>query len=340
MRYPGFLTKNGNIGVCAPSFGISGEPYTTRFNNAIKKFNDLGHTVITTESVRVLEKARSGSASKRAGEFLDLYKDKNVEVIISAAGGEFMCEILDCLDFNSISKMEPKWFCGNSDNTILTFLLPVLSDVASIHGHCASVFGMEKWHYSIKNTYLMLCGETLSNVSLKKYEIEGKRSEPGQELEGYNLTEKVNWHSLSGDEKFNVEGRVIGGNLDILTNLCGTKYDKVSEFIEKYKDDGIIWIVESCELNVADQLRAFWQLKNAGWFKYAKAIIIGRACLKDDVFDVNYFEANYSELASLNIPVVIDADFGHVSPTLSFINGGYAKVDYNKGKCKIEYFLK
>lgn len=340
MKYPNFLTSKGSIGVCAPSFGISGEPYTTRFNNAIKKFNKLGYNVVTTESIRILEKARSGSGKQRASEFLELYQDDRVEAIVSAAGGEFMCEILDHLDFSEIAKMTPKWFCGNSDNTILTFLLPVLSDVASIHGHCASVFGMNDWHESIKGTYLMLRGENLVTKNLKKYELESKRSESGHELDGYNLTEKVKWETLSGHTKFNVEGRVIGGNLDVLSNLCGTKYDKVTDFIERYKEDGIIWIVESCELNVADQLRAFWQLKNAGWFKYAKAIIIGRACLKDDVFDVSYFEANFSELKDLNVPVVIDADFGHVSPTLSFISGGYAKVNYNKGKCKIEYLLK
>ena len=58
------------------------------------------------------------------------------------------------------------------------------------------------------------------------------------------------------------------------------------------------------------------------------------------MFGVDYKRANYSELKSLGIPVVIDADFGHVSPVFPIISGGYAKVNYDNGNCKIEYVLK
>ena len=30
----------------------------------------------------------------------------------------------------------------------------------------------------------------------------------------------------------------------------GTPYDKVNEFNEKYQEDGIIWFLESCDLNI------------------------------------------------------------------------------------------
>jgi muramoyltetrapeptide carboxypeptidase LdcA involved in peptidoglycan recycling len=58
------------------------------------------------------------------------------------------------------------------------------------------------------------------------------------------------------------------------------------------------------------------------------------------MFDIDYKEANYSELKSLNIPIIIDADFGHVSPRFPIISGAYAKVDYHNKKCKIEYLVK
>lgn len=340
MRYPKFLKDNGTIGVCAPSFGSTIEPYVSRLNNAIKTFLKKGHEVKLTNSVRKMKKARSAPDKVRAKEFMDLYLDKDVDVIISDAGGELMCEILDYLDFEKISNIEPKWFLGYSDNTNLTFLLPTLSDVASIYGPCFPTFGMEPWHKTIKDTYYMLKGECLTCKNLDKYEIESLTKEPGKELSSYNLTEKSLWSNLSKEDTFKVEGRVLAGCLDILSILCGTKYDKVKEFNEKYKDEGIIWFVESCDLNVLDQLRSFWQLKHAGWFKYAKAIIIGRPSIKEEMFDIDYKEANYSELKSLGIPVVIDADFGHVAPSFPIISGGYAKIDYKKGKCKIEYILK
>ena len=129
MRYPKFLKDSGKIGVCAPSFGTTIEPYLSRLDNAIKIFNKIGHQVILTDSVRSLHKARSTFAIDRAKEFLQVYNNKDIDIVISEAGGELMCEILEFLDFNKISIMEPKWFMGYSDNTLLTFLLPTFKSV-------------------------------------------------------------------------------------------------------------------------------------------------------------------------------------------------------------------
>jgi len=43
MRYPKVLSKGGTIGFVAPSFGCSIEPYKSAFNNAQKKFKELGY---------------------------------------------------------------------------------------------------------------------------------------------------------------------------------------------------------------------------------------------------------------------------------------------------------
>jgi len=340
MKYPKFLKDKGTIGVCAPSFGTTIEPYFSRMKNAIKTMNEKGHDVILTESVTNMKTIRSASKKRRAKEFMEIYSNNDIDIVISEAGGEVMCEILPELNFDKIAKLEPKWFMGFSDNTCLTFLLPTLCDVASIYGYCFPEFGMRPWHGSVIDTYKMLKGEKLVINNYDKYEIKSLKRQPGNELACINDTKKSAWHSLSKDKKFNVEGRVLAGCLDILTMLCGTKFDKVKDFVEKYKDEGIIWFVESCELNVLSQLRAFWQLKNAGWFKYAKAIIIGRPNNKEKLFGVDYKTANYSELKSLGIPVVIDADFGHVSPIFPIISGGFAKIDYDDGNCRIEYLLK
>ena len=55
---------------------------------------------------------------------------------------------------------------------------------------------------------------------------------------------------------------------------------------------------------------------------------------------LNYKKANYVELKSLNIPVIIDADFGHTAPRIPIICGAYCKLNYNKGECKMEYELR
>ena len=340
MRYPKFLKDNGTIGVCAPSLGTVIEPYLSRLNNSIKNFEAKGHKVLLTNSVRSNTKMASASPETRAEEFMQVYKNEDVNVIISEAGGEVMCQMLSYLNFDEIKELEPKLFQGYSDNTCLTFLLTTLCDVASIYGVCFPEFGMKKWHSTIKDSYALLKGENFTFKNLKKYEIESKKKIPGNELAGYNLTEKSKSINLSKDDDFKIKGRVLTVCMDVLTMICFTKFYRVKEFIDKYKDDGIIWFLESCDLTIAGQLRALWQFKNAGWFKHVKAIFIGRPNNKEEFFDMDYKEANYQELQSLNVPVIIDADFGHVGPVIPIFSGAIADVNYKKGKYEIEYILK
>lgn len=339
MRYPKFLNKDGKIGVCAPSFGSVIEPYVSRLENAIKKFDELGHKVVLTDGVRKQYKASSDSGANRAKEFVDLYLNDDVDVIISEAGGEVEYEILKYLDFDKLKMAEPKWFQGYSDNTILVFLLTTILDVASIYGVNFPEYGMNKWYKNVEDSYNILKGDLLSVSHLPGYEVESSKKMEGHYLDSYNITETSDVICLSGEDNVEVKGRVLVGCLDVLANLVGTEYDKVKEFNNKYKDDGIIFFLESCELNVLAQQRALHQLKSAGWFNNAKAIVIGRPMVKETLFDVDYKEANYKELEELGIPVLIDLSFGHISPNFSIISGSLATVKYHQGKCDIDYTL-
>ena len=44
-------------------------------------------------------------------------------------------------------------------------------------------------------------------------------------------------------------------------------YVFISAINERYADDGIIWFLESCDLNVFAIRRAMWQMDNAGWLR-------------------------------------------------------------------------
>ena len=232
-------------------------------------------------------------------EYLEA-QNKNVLVtlkdgsVISCGGGELMCEILDKVDFDRIRVTKPKWYMGFSDNTNMTFLLATLCDTASIYGPCAAAFGMEPWHDSLWDAYHLLRGEKSSIEGYALWEKEGKKDEE-HPLEPYNVTEEkklmvclpekqknnVQYKPLVQpaeelQEEITMQGRLLGGCMDCLVNLLGTEFDKVQEFTEEYQDDGIIWFLESCDLNVMSIRRAVWQMKHAGWFSHVKGFLIGR----------------------------------------------------------------
>lgn len=344
MKFPEFLKKGDTIGLVAPSVGIKIEPYKSRFENAVKVFKKLGFNLKFCPSIYECKKMRSANGKTRAKEFMDMYLDDDVKMIFSVAGGEYMVEILPYIDFEKLKNATPKFFQGNSDNTNLCFTLTTISDIATIYGPAFPEFGMLEWFENLTLNYKFLLGE---NVTLNNYEyceIESLKRLPNNELCSYNLTKRTNWKIITKEKNLHLEGRIIGGCLDILVCLCGTKFDKVKEFNLKYKNEKIIWYFESCDLNIPSQVRAIWQLKNAGWFNNACAFIIGRPLNNEKMFDTNYKEANFLHLKDFKVPVIIDADIGHVPPSNFVVNGSIATIDIetiNKDtKVKINYKLK
>ena len=73
----------------------------------------------------------SNLPKERMNEFESLLKDEDVDVIFCARGGEFAIEIAPFLNFKLIKKY-PKYVVGFSDSTIMTYLIMVGADVASI----------------------------------------------------------------------------------------------------------------------------------------------------------------------------------------------------------------
>ena len=101
MRYPKFLSQNERIGFIAPSFGCAGlEPYYSRFQSALLYFRAMGYKTVCGPNV-FLDKGigKSNTPSECGLEINDFFLDDRSDIIISASGGETMCEDLDHVDF-------------------------------------------------------------------------------------------------------------------------------------------------------------------------------------------------------------------------------------------------
>ena len=126
--------------------------------------------------------------------------------------------------------------------------------------------------------------------------------------------------------------------MDILQMYPGTSYDKVKEFNETYTEDGFIWFLESCDLNVVGIRRAIWQLKEAGWFEHLKGFFIGRPlCFGEDAFGLNQYTAVTDLLAEYNVPIIMDLDIGHLAPMMPMICGGTVKASIKGNDVKLKY---
>ena len=340
MRYPKSLQKGGRIGFIAPSFGCSIQPYETRFNNALKTFHNLGYKTIEGPNARAGKGIGISNTPMACGaEVNDFFINDRSDVIISCGGGELMCEDLPYIDFVSIKKATPKWYLGYSDNTNLTFTLPTICDIAAIYGPCASDFGMSPWHESIEDAFKVLTGEKTSFSNYDGWEIDWPEGETNP-LAPFSITQLYS-QVIFGADEVHLEGRLIGGCMDVLENIIGTPFDYVSDFNERYREDGIIWFLESCDLNVMSIRRTLWHMKQAGWFKYVNGFLIGRPLKYDDEFDgFRPHEAVTGVLSDFGVPIVMDIDLGHLSPQIPFVSGGYGHVDAVGNKFGIKYDMK
>ena len=153
-----------------------------------------------------------------------------------------------------------------------------------------------------------------------------------EETYQYNLTEKTEWKNLYGKRKIKIKGRTLGGCLDIIREFFGTKYDNINNYIEKHKEEGIIWFLECFEMTSPEVYRVLWQMKNAGYFSNCSGIIFGRPCMIREDYGMSFNQAVEEALESLDIPIICDADIGHIPPQMAIVNGGILEITSEDGK--------
>lgn len=340
MRFPKPLPANGTIGFVAPSFGCASGRYRVAFDKALCSFEEKGYkTLLGPNCYKEDGIGISTNSADCATELMDMYCDSQSDVLISCGGGELMCETISQVDFDKIKNANPKWYMGYSDNTNFVFLQTTLCDTAAIYGPCASSFGTDDEHQMLRDAMKLLTSdeESISFAGYGRFELNGLRDDE-HPTAGLNLDTKSQVKAYIADgkpwsidtpdnQKVEMKGRLVGGCLDILTGICGTRFDRVKEFVDKYKDDGIIWFFEACDLNMMSIRRAIWELKEAGWFAYTKGFVVGRPRIYDEeMMGLNRFNAVYDLLSEYKVPIIMDVDLGHLPPMVPVICGSLVTV--------------
>jgi len=339
MRYPKFLPKGGTVGYLAPSFGCSIEPYRTAFDNAVKKMRELGYRQVFGPNCYADAGVGISNTPEKCGrEVMDMFLSGEADCLISCGGGELMCEILPYVDFGKLAEAEPVWFMGYSDNTNLTYLLATLADTASVYGPNAPAFGMEPWHASVSDALRVLTGEQTAVRGYEMWERESLKS-PADPLAPYHVTQPRVLKSFVGkrpaEGKLQFQGRLLGGCLDCLVNLAGTRFDRTEAFAERYQEDGMIWFLESCDLNVFSIRRAMWQMEEAGWLQHVKGFLIGRPLNGEPMMGLDICGAVLETAGRRDVPVIMDVDLGHLPPMMPLVVGSMAQVTVEGNEIEI-----
>lgn len=321
MIIPEYLNNGDTIGITACSCGVLKK--IEQYENTLSNLKDNGFNVVETNNVRT-DGVVSSAGETRAKELESLFLDNEVKMAAVARGGDFLFDMLDKVDFEVLAK-NPKWFAGSSDPTSLLYILTTKYDIATIYSPC-NMTGLDEnpLHESYLNYFKILKGDLVKQYKFDKCEKESFSDE---------LVKDNEWININGD--VNQEGILIGGCIDVLKDLIGTKFDKTNEFLERYKNEGFIWYFDVFSMTSESLYNTLLQFKYAGWFKYAKAILIGKVCIEGTFVDVSYEELIKKAIS--DIPIVYKFDVGHVKPSFTMINGMKARVISNDNEESLEY---
>lgn len=327
MKYPEFLKEGDTIGVTAMSAGVgySLDDYKKSLNN-IEKF---GFKVCETKSVRVADKV-STSGVERAKELDRLVNDPDISMIMCACGGDFAIEMMPHIIDKSIEE-NIKWYAGSSDPTSFLYYVTTKFDIATLYGFNAGSFDQNILHKSQINFLDIIKGNIPIQHSYDLYE-----KDKNLRVDSYALTETVNWESLNGNCQF--KGRLIGGCIDVLRDIIGTNYDYTKEFIERYNKEGIVWYFDNFSLGCEDFYRCLFQMKNNGWFNNVNGVIVGRVMYPNGFYDDFTYQDALKKIFG-DIPIIFNADIGHVCPKMTMINGAIIEVICDDGKGNIKFRL-
>ncbi|MBB3111243.1 muramoyltetrapeptide carboxypeptidase LdcA involved in peptidoglycan recycling [Paenibacillus phyllosphaerae] len=336
IRYP-VVTKGSVIGCTAPSSGVEPSMYKW-LREAEARLLERGWQVQFGPTVWQQEKAKSAPARLRADELNVLLRDDRIGLIVPPWGGELLIEILEYLDWEAIPA---KWILGFSDLSVLLLAITLRTGIATAHGTNLIDLRGESMDETTAMWLPVLAtetGQSIKQSSSERYQRDWENESPSPHV--YHLTEETYWRTVGGREA-RMQGRLLGGCVDVIRHLIGTPYGDVARFRDSHiPGERIIWYLENCELGTTDLRRSLVQMRLAGWFDHCSGILFGRSAVHKPVGGYTEEDVFQELSAELGIPLAYDIDCGHMPPQLTLINGAYAEVEVADGRGSVTQYFK
>lgn len=248
---PARLEKRATIGIVSPS-GFS-EPFG--LGQSINYLKELGYKVVLGECTRNLTRTgfTAGKDDARARELVTMFGNDRVDAIFCSRGGYGAMRILDLLDFGVI-KDNPKIFMGYSDITTLHVAIHQRTGIVTFHGPSIEGYAGENPEKDPPTTGKENIDRAIGLLS--RAEPWGRLDNPPKGM----LLRTV----VPGKAK----GRIIGGNLSMLTHTLGTE--------DSVRTDGRILFLEDVYVSEYDIERLLTHMLLARKLQKVAGIVFGQ----------------------------------------------------------------
>lgn len=274
----------------------------------------------------------SAPAADRAAELQAMLLDPEIRAVVPPWGGETAIDLIDLIDWEQIAAAEPTWMVGFSDIATLITPLTLVSGWASIHGNNLMDTpyrpgdGLLGW----LDIVAMEAGAEFTQTSPGRHREGFVDYVEHPELSEYDLDVEGGWFRLDDDEPdaepVDVTGRLIGGCIETLANLAGTRYLNTAR--PASLGDPLIVYVEAAGDDAATICRNLHGMRLNGFFDHAELVLVGRTYAPDQP-TLTQSEAVLDALEDLDIPIIGGVECGHTAPYLPLVNGALARVQHS-----------
>lgn len=254
---------------------------------------------------------KTRSVEERVAEIHRAFSDKTVKAIFCIRGGYGSAELLDKLDYDLI-KANPKIICGYSDITALLNAINKITGIVTFH----SPVMLSNFNEISFNSFK----QVLSNN--KPYGIIKNPSSDGI---------RETYPTLTINQGV-AQGRLVGGNMSLITSLIGTPY--------QIETEGKLLFIEDVGEAPYRLERMLIQMKQSGLLSKVKGVVIGKCseCVagsSQSSWDRSELEVYDYIFSAMGYPVFYGLLFGHTSTQFTIPIGINAEINASEGTLNI-----
>jgi len=296
---PPFLTQGDEVAIISPSYCID----ESVLSEAVTYLEAWGLKVRVGKNASKRSGPFAGSDRQRLSDLQEMTDAPEVKAVFCSRGGYGLSKIIDKVDFSALD-INPKWYTGFSDITVLHMWLNEVCGIISIHGDMPLNFNNRE---KSPDTF-----GSLKNA-----------------LFGISII-----HEWSGNfyHPMNATGEVTGGNLSLLYSLSGTRAALSSE--------GKILFIEDVKEYYYHIDRMLTALKMAGKLDGLAALIVGGMNKIEDVripWGKNIEETILEIVKDFNYPVFFNFPAGHIPDNRALYIGKEAIITVSGNAASLRY---
>ena len=298
---PPRLRSGDWVGLVAPG-GVVDDALIEK---CVKNLEAFGMRVKVSANIRAARGGYAGTVAQRVGDLHEMFLDKDVKAIWAARGGSGCIQLLPAINY-SLIRQHPKILIGYSDITALLLAIYRHAGLVTFHGPVASSIFSD---YSAAHLKAVLMEpQPRFNINMSSQNAEKALQEP-------QFTRRTIREGAA-------IGRLVGGNLSVLSALIGTPYAAELR-------NCLLFLEEIGEAPYRVD-RMLTQLSQSGGLKNIAGAMLGvfqKSVATDQEPSLTLAEVLDDHFAKLKTPSVYGFSFGHIAQQFTIPIGVRARLD-------------